>query len=216
MAAKFISIGHEVMIGTRDVTESLTRTENDRYGNPGFGNWIKSNPAVKVGTIAEAAAFGEILVNATQGASSVSTFKAADARHLDGKVIIDVANPLDFSKGMPPGLIPELSNFNSVGEEMQKNFPQARIVKTFNTMWCGLMVNPQMIGNGEHLNFLSGNDAEAKAKVRSLLKEMGWKDESLSILEILLCTWDRRPCSRLWIRLMNLKQTAAFNFRIVG
>ena len=215
LAAKFFSIGHEVMVGTRNVQESLARTEKDRYGYPGFGEWIKMNPGIRVGTIAEAAAFGEILVNATMGAGSVKAFQSAHAHDLEGKIIMDIANPLDFSQGMPQ-LIPGLSNTNSLGEEMQKAFPKAKVVKTFNTMWCGLMVDPGMVGNGEHVNFLCGNDPDAKARVRSLQHEMGWKDVSIIDLGDITASRGTEGVLPLWIRLMNLKQTAAFNFKILG
>jgi predicted dinucleotide-binding enzyme len=215
LASKFHSLGHEIMIGTRDVRQSLSRTEKDRYGYPGFGEWIKENKGIKVGTIKEAAAYGEILVNATQGASSIATFQSADPGDLAGKIIIDIANPLDFSQGFLQ-LIPALSNSNSLGEEMQKSFPKAMVVKTFNTMWCGLMVDPGMIGNGEHVNFLCGNDQDAKEKVRSLLHEIGWKDEYLVDLGDIAASRGTEAVLLLWIRLMNLKQTGAFNFRITG
>lgn len=216
LASKFFSLGHDVMIGTRDIQESLSRKEPDRYGNPGFGVWIGSNPGIQVGTVADAVAFGEILVNATLGASSIQTFQLADARRLDGKIIIDIANPLDFSKGMPPGLIPELSNFTSLGEEMQKAFPGAKIIKTFNTMWCGLMVNPGMVGDGEHVNFISGNDNEAKQKIRELMHEIGWRDESIIDLGDIAASRGTEAILPLWLRLMMIKQTAAFNFKIVS
>jgi predicted dinucleotide-binding enzyme len=169
-----------------------------------------------VGTVAEAAAFGEILVNATLGASSIQTFRLADSHSLDGKIIIDIANPLDFSHGMPPGLIPELSNSTSLGEEMQKAFPGAKIIKTFNTMWCGLMVNPGMVGDGDHINFISGNDNAAKQKSRELMHEMGWRDESIIDLGDIAASRGTEAILPLWLRLMTIKQTAAFNFKIVG
>jgi len=162
IASKLAELGHDVMIGTRNVTEKLAITEKDGYGNPPFGEWHKANSKIKLGSFAEAAAFGEIVVNATHGGSSLTALKLADPKNLAGKVLIDIANPLDFSKGMPPGLLPGLNNTNSLGEEIQRAFPDAKVVKTLNTMWCGLMVNPNMIGGGDHINYISGNDAEAE------------------------------------------------------
>src|SRR6476620_629930 len=144
-AEKLISLNHEVMIGTRNVAEKLASTETDFYGNPPFGEWHKQNEKVKLGTFSEAAAFGEIVLNTTQGASSINALNLAQAKNLNGKVLMDMANPLDFSKGMPPSLLPELSNTNSLAEEIQKTFPEVKVVKALNTMWCGLMVNPNMI-----------------------------------------------------------------------
>src|SRR5690606_26996434 len=123
----------------------------------------------RAGTYAEAAAFGELIFNCTKGEASMDALRAA-GNALDGKIIVDVANPLDFSNGMPPSLIPSLSNTNSLGEEIQKAFPKTQVVKTLNTMWCGLMVNPNLIGGGDHINYICGNDAGAKSKVIELLK----------------------------------------------
>jgi len=216
LAAKLHSLGHEVMIGTRNMADALARTENDRYGNPGFGEWYKKNNGIKLGTIAEAAAFGEILINATPGADSVHTFRNAKAADLSGKIILDLANPLDFSQGMPPRLIPALSNDNSLGEELQKAFPGARVVKTLNTMWCGLMVNPAMIGGGDHTNFVCGNDKDAKDRVKSLLREFGWQESSLLDLGDISASRGTEAVLPIWLRLMMTKQTAAFNFNIIG
>ncbi|RPJ75466.1 MAG: NADP oxidoreductase, partial [Alphaproteobacteria bacterium] len=129
-ASKLISLGYDVMMGTRNVSEKLASTAKDGYGNPPFGEWYALNNTIKLGTFAEAAAFGEIVLNATQGANSINALKLAQAKNLNGKIIIDVSNPLDFSKGMPPCLMHELSNTNSLGEEIQKVFPDTKVVKT--------------------------------------------------------------------------------------
>lgn len=104
--------------------------------------------------------------------------KLAGENNLKGKIIIDIANPLDFSKGMPPTL--SIVNGNSLAEEIQKTFPAANVVKALNTMWCGLMVNPAMINGGDHSTFISGNDADAKEKVKGILKSFGWADKKYS------------------------------------
>src|SRR5439155_1266318 len=90
-------------------------------------------------------------------------------------ILIDVSNPLDFSKGMPPTLFPALSNTTSVAEEIQKAYPNAKVVKSFNTMNCMLMVNPTMVP-GDHDIFVGGNDEGAKMKVREILGWFGWKN----------------------------------------
>ena len=120
-ASRLVSLGHEIMIGTRNVADKLAATSKDMYGNPSFSDWHTANKDVQLGTFAEAAAFGEIILNVTQGGNSIHALKLAEAKNLDGKILVDIANPLDFSKGMPPLLIPELSNTNSLGEEIQKN-----------------------------------------------------------------------------------------------
>jgi 8-hydroxy-5-deazaflavin:NADPH oxidoreductase len=215
LASKLSDLGYEVMIGTRDVKESKDRKAPDMYGNPGFGNWISENNRIKLGTFAGAASYGEIIINATSGGSSLKAFKSAKADDLKGKIIIDIANPLDFSKGMPPSLIPELSNTNSLGEELQKNFPNSKIVKTLNTMWCGLMVNPAMIGNGDHVNYLCGNDQPSKTIVKDLLNKFGWKEKSIVDLGDITNARGTEALLPIWLRVWAVTKTGAFNFKIV-
>ncbi len=215
-ASKLISLGYDVMLGTRNVAEKLKSTAKDSYGNPPFSEWYTSNNTIKLGTFAEAAAFGEIVLNATLGANSINALKLAKAKNLDGKIIIDVSNPLDFSKGMPPCLIPELSNTNSLGEEIQRVFPAAKVVKSFNTMWCGLMVNPVMIDAGDHTNFICGNDADAKTKVKSLMNEFGWKNENILDLGDISSARGTEAVLPIWLRIWGATQNGAFNFKVVS
>ena len=215
IASKLLSLGYDVMIGTRDVVKKLSSTEKDAYGNPPFNEWYEANADIKLGTFSEAAAFGEVIINATKGGNSISALKLAGVSNLEGKVMIDIANPLEFNNGMPPGLIPYLSNTNSLGEEIQQTFPKTKVVKTLNTMWCGLMVNPNMIGNGNHINYLSGNDQDAKATVRSLLNNFGWKNENLLDLGDISGARATEAILPIWLRVMNVTKSGAFNFTIV-
>jgi 8-hydroxy-5-deazaflavin:NADPH oxidoreductase len=216
IASKLITLGYEVIIGTRNVSIKLTETAKDLYGNPPFSEWHSTNSDIKLGTFSEAAAFGEILINATQGGSSINALKSVDEKSLDGKILIDIANPLDFSKGMPPCLIAELSNTNSLGEEIQKTFPKTKVVKTLNTMWCGLMVNPNLIGDGNHINYLSGNDSDAKAKVQKILNQFGWKNENTLDLGDITGARATEAILPIWLRVWNVTQNGAFNFKIVS
>lgn len=216
LSAKLLVLGHKVMIGTRSVSEAQTRTTKDGYGNPGIGEWIKSNPGVKLATFADAIAFGQLIINATQGGKSIEALKAGKKGDLDGKIIVDLANPLDFSKGMPPILLPELCNTTSLGEEIQKAFPKSYVVKTLNTMWCGLMVNPAMIGGGDHHNFLCGNNPEAKIEVKKLLNQFGWKEENLIDLGDITSSRGTELVLPIWLRVMSVKHNGAFNFKIVS
>ena len=215
IASKLLILGHEVIMGTRNVSEKLASKEKDSYGNPPFSEWIKSNSKVRLETFAKAAASGEIVINATHGGSSIEALKLAGAKNLAGKILIDISNPLDFSKGMPPSLIPGLNNTNSLGEEIQKTFPETKVVKTLNTIWCGLMVNPDMIGGGDHINYISGNDADARNKVKKLLNQFGWKDENLIDLGDISGARATESILHIWLRVMGVIQTGAFNFRIV-
>ena len=215
-ASKLVALGYEVMMGTRDVATKLGSKANDVYGNPPFSEWHTANKKVQLGTFAEAAAFGEIILNVTQGGNSINALKLADAKNLEGKVLIDISNPLDFSKGMPPSLIPELSNTNSLGEEIQKTFPDTKVVKTLNTMWAGLMVNPNMIGGGDHTAFICGNDAEAKTKVKALMNEFGWKNENILDLGDISCARGTEAVLPIWLRIWSATQNGAFNFKVVS
>ena len=215
IASKLAELGHEVMIGTRNVKEKLSSTEKDGYGNPPFNEWHKTNSKVQLGTFAESAQFGKIIINATHGGSSLVVLKMAGSKSLSGKILIDISNPLDFSKGMPPSLLPGLNNTNSLGEEIQKSFPETKVVKTLNTMWCGLMVNPKMIGGGDHINYLSGNDAEAKTEVKTLLKQFGWKDENLIDLGDITGARATESILPIWLRVWGVTQNGAFNFKLV-
>src|SRR3712207_126619 len=168
LAARLAGLGHEVMVGTRDPEETLSRTEPDRYGNPPFGVWQGEHPDVALGTFAEAAAHGEVVVNATAGAVSLEVLEQAGEDNLSGKVLMDISNPLDFSKGFPPTL--SVVNTDSLGEQIQRRFPEARVVKTLHTMNSRLMVDPARLAGGDHTVFVGGDDPEAKAAVTDLLR----------------------------------------------
>lgn len=172
LAAKLLANGHDVVIGIRSVTDAeLTK---DRQMAQPLKDWAKATGG-RVVTLAEAAAHGEIVFNATTGEGSLAALSEAGADRLAGKVLIDVANPLDFSQGMPPFLALEYSGSNSLGETIQKAFPKSHVVKAFNTIAAAVMVNPSLIP-GAHDLFIAGNDAGAKATVSALAtKEFGWK-----------------------------------------
>jgi hypothetical protein len=215
-ASKFITLGYEVMMGTRNVPEKLADTAKDGYGNPPFSEWHSGNRDIKLGTFQEAAQFGEIILNATMGAKSVAALKMADVRNLNGKILIDVANPLDFSKGLPPSLLPELSNTNSLGEEIQKTFPDVRVVKTLNTMWNGLMVNPAMLNGGDHTTFICGNSSEAKETVKEILKSFGWPEKNILDLGDISSARGTEMYLPLWLRIWGATNNGAFNLKIVS
>jgi predicted dinucleotide-binding enzyme len=215
IASKLAELGYEVMMGTRNVSEKLASISGDVNGNPPFSEWYKANSGIKLGTFPEAAEYGEIVVNATHGGSSVEALKQAGAKNLAGKILIDIANPLDFSNGMPPSLIPGLCNTNSLGEEIQKEFPYVLVVKTLNTMWSGLMVNPDMIGGGNHINYISANDTEAKNRVKKLLIQFGWKEENIIDLGDISGSRASESVLLIWLRVMGVLQSGAFNFSIV-
>lgn len=173
IGAGLAGLGHEVVIGTREPAAARERTEPDRFGTV-FAAWLAEHPNINLATFSEAAAGGELVVNATSGVASIPALTSAGASNLAGKVLIDVANVLDYSRGMPPRVVanPE----ESLAERIQHAFPAARVVKTLNTMGAGLMVDPGRLAGGEHTVFVSGNDTTAKAEVAELLRSFGWRD----------------------------------------
>ena len=155
-------------------------------------------------------------MNVTQGGNSITVLKLANAKNLNGKILIDISNPLDFSKGMPPSLLPELSNTNSLGEEIQKLLPSVKVVKALNTMWCGLMVNPLMINSGDHNTFICGNDSDAKDQVKRLLKSFGWIDKNIIDLGDISAARGTEMYLPLWLRIYGATSNGAFNIKIVN
>lgn len=212
IAEKLDSLGHEVMLGTREVKKSLAKEEKDGYGRPPLKEWIAQHPGVKLGTYAEAAAHGQLLVNATNGAGSLEAMKLAGEQNLNGKVMLDIANPLDFSKGMPPTLF--ICNTDSLAEQIQRAFPQLKVVKGLNTLNAYLMVAPRILP-GEHNIFLSGNDAGAKYEVRGILRSFGWGDNEMIDLGDITNARGTEQLLPIWVRLYGALQSPMFNFKIV-
>ncbi|HEX9411253.1 MAG TPA: NAD(P)-binding domain-containing protein [Actinomycetota bacterium] len=211
LAAKMASLGHEVMIGTRDVQATLDRKEAG-WGAMVFSEWHATHPDVKVGTFADAAAHAEVVFNATAGGASLDALEAAGADNLEGKVLVDVANPLDFSKGMPPIL--SVCNTDSLAEQIQRAFPTAKVVKTLNTVNSGVMVDPSQVAGGDHHVFVSGNDESAKADVTRILKEwFGWRN----VLDLGDITSARgaEMLLPLWLRLSMALQGPSVTIKVV-
>ena len=151
IAVKLTELGHEVVIGTRDVGKTLAQKEPDRYGNPPFATWLDERPSLVLDTFAAAAGHGDpLIVNCTSGMASMSALEMAGEANLRGKVLVDIANPLDFSRGMPPTLDPV--NTDSLAEQIQRAFPELKVVKTLNTMNARLMVDPSLV-RGDHTVF---------------------------------------------------------------
>jgi 8-hydroxy-5-deazaflavin:NADPH oxidoreductase len=196
LGSKLVALGNEVKMGSRTA------------GNAKAAEWAKANgPRASAGTFADAAKFGEVVFNCTAGAVSLEALKQAGAKNLAGKVLVDVGNPLDFSKGMPPTLT--VCNTDSLGEQIQRAFPDAKVVKALNTMGNELMVDPGLVP-GEHDTFLCGNDPQAK--VVEILRAFGWKTPidvgditGARGLEMML---------PVWVRLMGTLKTRNFNFKI--
>ena len=201
IGTKLIQCGHEVKMGSRTAT------------NEKAAAWVKKNGThASQGTFADAASFGEIVFNCTHGVASLEALNLAGAHNLKNKILIDIANALDFSQGMPPSLV--VCNTDSLGEQIQRTFPDTKVIKTLNTMNCSLMVNPDLVANGDHDIFISGNDVEAKTAVTKILRDwFGWKSiVDLGDISNARATEMLLP---IWVRLYGKFQSPNFNFKIV-
>lgn len=203
IGTKLIGLGHQVMMGSR--------TANNEKAQAFLA---KHDGKTSIGTFADAAAFGEIIFNCTSGGGSLEALALAGEKNLNGKILVDLANPLDFSQGMPPSL--SFVNTNSLGEEIQRAFPQLKVVKTLNTLWCGLMVNPQMIHGGDHTIFVCGNDATAKETVKSILLSFGWIEKNILDLGDITKARGTEMYLPLWLSIYGSTNNGAFNIKIVS
>lgn len=199
IASKLVQSGHDVKMGSRAA------------GNDKAVAWSKSNGArASEGSYADAAAFGDLLFNCTSGTGSLPALEAAGATNLGSKVLVDVSNPLDFSKGMPPTLT--VCNTDSLAEQLQRAFPDLKVVKALNTMTAAIMVNPGLI-KGEHEVFICGNDAGAKSKVKELLTGgFGWS--LVHDLGDLTAARGQEMFLIFWTRVYGSLQSPMFNLHI--
>ena len=171
VAGRLAGLGHDVVVATRDVEKTLARTEPGAMNRLPYAEWQKANPQICLLPFSEAGAQAELIVNATAGASGLSALEAVGAENLAGKIVLDLALPLDFSQGMPPKLL--VANTDSLGEQIQRAFPDTRVVKTLNTVFVEVMIDPTRVP-GRHNIFVSGEDRDAKHIVTGLLAEFGW------------------------------------------
>jgi len=212
IAEKLVQLGHKVMMGTRDKVATLAKSGKDAMGRPAFGEWIKNNSKIQFGTYSEASAFGEFLVNATSGTGSIEALKLAGENNLANKVLLDISNPLDFSKGMPPTLT--VCNTDSLAEQIQRTFPKSKVVKSLNTLTAMLMVNPGLLPEPTNI-FLNGNDSNAKSEVKKILISFGWNDKDIIDMGDITTARGTEQILPIWIRLWGTLQTPVFNFKIV-
>ena len=212
IAEKLVQLGHQVMIGTRDKQATLSKTGKDNFGRPPFSQWLKNNSKVQFGTYSEVASFGEFLVNATSGNSSIEALKLAGENNLASKILLDISNPLDFSKGMPPTL--SICNTDSLGEQIQRTFPKLKVVKSLNTLNAYLMVNPSILPEATNI-FLNGNDSGAKFEVKTLLTSFGWFEKDIIDMGDISTARGTEQILPIWVRLWGTLQTPMFNFKVV-
>lgn len=197
LGGKLVELGHDVMMGARSGDNEKVLAFAARTGG-------------RAGSFADAAAHGEMIVHCSRGASALDVLRAAGPGNLSGKILVDVSLPLDFSAGFPPSLF--VSNTDSLGEMIQREFPAARVVKTLNTVNNRIMIEPGLLA-GRHTMFVSGNDPAAKGRVMDLLRSFGWQ----SILDLGDITTARgtEQFLPLWIRLYAALGTPEFNVEVV-
>lgn len=212
MAKKLSDLGHQVFIGTRDVDQSLSKTETDAWGTPGIGSWIRDKPEIELMNFNEALKNAEeLVVFALNGKAAIEGLQKLDAGLLKNKILLDISNPLDFDKGFPPTL--SICNDESLGEKIQEKFPELKVVKSLNTVTSTVMANPQLL-EGEHSVFVCGNDEGAKQKVTELLQSFGWKSENIIDLGDISSARGTEMLLPLTVRLLGKFQTPLFNINI--
>ncbi len=198
--SKLIQLGHEVRMGSRTVSNAKAI------------EWARASGSnASYGTFADAAAFGEIIYNCTLGMASLEAIKMAGEENLNGKILVDISNPLNFGEGMPPTL--GICNTDSLGEQIQRAYPNVRVVKALNTTNYMFQTNPALLP-GEHDIFMCGNDNAAKSMVMEILTQWyGWKRVidlgdigGARAMEMML---------PMWLRLWGVYQSLDFNFKIV-
>jgi 8-hydroxy-5-deazaflavin:NADPH oxidoreductase len=199
IATKLAELGHEVRMGARDAA-------NDKAAEWASGAGERSH-----GTFADAAAFGELVFNCTAGAVTLEALEQAGEEALRGKVLVDVANPLDSSGGGLPTLT--VCNDDSLGEQIQRRFPETRVVKSLNTMNNQVMVDPGRVP-GEHDVFVCGEDAEAKEQVTELLVSFGWPRERVLDLGGIEAARGTEMYLPLWLRLWGVAGSGQLNIHV--
>lgn len=199
IATRLVELGHEVRLGSRTVdNEAATAWAATAGGSHG--------------AFADAAAYGDLVVNATGGVVTLDVLRAAGAANLAGKVVVDISNPLDSSGGFPPELL--LEGDRSVAERVQEEFPDARVVKALNTVTADLMVHPDQLSD-PGATFLAGEDLASKEAVRGLLLQFGWPPESIVDLGGIRAARGLEHYVRFWVDLMAALGTARFNIALV-
>ncbi len=197
LASKFVELGHEVKMGSR------------KAGNEAAVGWAQdSGDLASEGSFADAATHGEIVLNATTGKHSIEALEAAGEENLSGKLLIDVANAIDRDTGTLT-----VCNTDSLGEQIQARFPDARVVKTLNTVYVGVMVNPGAIPPPHNI-FLSGNDGNAKRETRRLLEAMGWPGEDVLDLGDITTARGAEMYLIFFLKLWGHTDSPAFNVQV--
>jgi 8-hydroxy-5-deazaflavin:NADPH oxidoreductase len=200
---KLVELGHKVMMGSRT------------HNNEKAAEWVAkhSHGNALQGTFEDASRFGDYIFNCTKGMMALEILDSANVENLNGKILIDITNPLDFTNGFPPTLT--VSNSNSLGEQIQAKFPEVKVVKALNTMNCNIMVNPKLVNQGDHDTFICGNDEHARKWVTELLTQFGWEAKHIIDLGDISNSRGTEQLLPMWVRLMGAVGSPMFQFKIV-
>ncbi|WP_394170625.1 NADPH-dependent F420 reductase [Saccharospirillum alexandrii] len=200
LGTALIQLGHTVTMGSRTAD------------NQSAHSWASEHDErASQGTFANAAANAEVILNCSAGQHSLSILASVKPKDLAGKVLIDVANPLDFSNGFPPRL--SICNDDSLGEQIQRAHPDLRVVKAFNTMSNAIMAEPGKL-SGSHQLLVCGNDSDAKAIVKDIALSFGWQESQWLDLGGIEQARGTEMYLALWVRLYGKLQTPMFNIAI--
>ena len=197
--------GHKVKLGSRTAVNSVAAA------------WVSMNGEnASQGTFEDAATFGDVVFLCLNGEHAKDALIQAGPDSFAGKLVIDVTNPLDFSRGMPPVMIPSMSNTTSLGEQIQAYLPNAKVVKAFNTLTAKLMVDASQVNGGDSNLLICGNDADAKQQVKEFLsREFGWRVENIIDLGDITAARSTEAYVTLWVRLWQATGSPMFNIKIV-
>lgn len=195
----------------------LVRMGSRTYNNEKAEAWVKdANDYASQGDFNDAAYFGEILFLCLNGEHALDAVRSLEPESIDGKVVVDLTNPLDFGHGMPPRILEGFGNHTSLGEEIQKALPGARVVKTLNTLNCQVMVKPKLVNSGDHTLFLCADDPEARNQVKHFLVDnFGWKPENLLDLGGMQAARGAEAYVPFWVSIMQALGTPVFNIKVV-
>jgi predicted dinucleotide-binding enzyme len=200
LGSRLLELGHEVRMGSRSPD------------GPAAAWAASAGDGASAGDYADAAGFGELVVNATAGTGSLEALHEAGSDNLADKVLLDVANPIEAARGDGHVTL-GVANTDSLAEQIQREFPSARVIKALNTMNCAVMVHPESV-SGEHVVFVSGDDAQAKQTVAGILESFGWPSARIIDLGGIATARGTEALLLLWLSLMRQSGGAQFNFAI--
>ncbi|MCW3074219.1 MAG: oxidoreductase [Flaviaesturariibacter sp.] len=204
IATALVKAGHSVMMGSRTA------------GNEKAVSWQASQPTnAEIGNFDDTAAYGELLFFCLNGSFALEAAAQIAQEHVTGKAVIDTTNPLDFSGGMPPGILEAYRNV-SLGEQLQAALPGARIVKALNTLNYKVMVDARVVNGGDHTLYLCGNDVTAKETIKDLLADnFYWTRTNLVDLGDISAARGMEAIVPFWVQVMQSLHTPLFNFKVV-